>query len=64
MFNDAWEAVMRSPSGWHDRTPVSLVFDSRRITLTIRRVGLSAGCQKVQTDKLGSAMELIMQTFK
>ena len=24
MFEDAWERVMRSPSGWHDRTPVSL----------------------------------------
>lgn len=22
MFEDAWERVMRSPTGWHDRTPV------------------------------------------
>ena len=23
MFNDAWSRVMRSPTSWHDRTPVS-----------------------------------------
>ena len=23
LFNGAWRHVMRSPTGWHDRTPVS-----------------------------------------
>jgi ATP-binding cassette subfamily C (CFTR/MRP) protein 1 len=24
LFDGAWKAVMRSPTGWHDRTPVCL----------------------------------------
>ena len=30
MFEDAWERVMRSPSGWHDRTPVSISVGDQR----------------------------------
>ena len=27
LFDGAWKAVMRSPTGWHDRTPVSRSVD-------------------------------------
>lgn len=35
MFEDAWERVMRSPSGWHDRTPVSRYIVYRRVGLAM-----------------------------
>ena len=36
MFNGAWKGVMRSPVGWHDRTPVgdSMAIPYRNAPLT------------------------------
>jgi hypothetical protein len=39
MFNGAWDKVMRSPTGWHDRTPVSLHMIVHRDKLTILQTG-------------------------
>jgi len=51
LFDGAWSRVMRSPTVWHDRTPVC-----KRIGIQadLRLVGLSVDCPKVSWEDCGS----------
>ena len=47
LFNGAWMHVMRSPTSWHDRTPVSVESGPREITNS-RLDALPVDCLKVK----------------